>query len=53
VLQRQRLACLPIEALRHRAADAERDLLGRKITLTVCSEAIAIHRILPFDFIPR
>ncbi len=48
-----RLAALPIESLRHRAADAERDLLERGITFTVYSDATAIDRILPFDLIPR
>ncbi len=48
-----RLAGLPIENLRLRAADAERDLLERGITFTVYSDATAIDRILPFDLIPR
>jgi uncharacterized circularly permuted ATP-grasp superfamily protein len=48
-----RLAALPIESLRRRAADAERDLLERGITFTVYSDATAIDRILPFDLIPR
>jgi uncharacterized circularly permuted ATP-grasp superfamily protein len=48
-----RLQQLPIEALRRRAADAERDLLERGITFTVYSDATAIDRILPFDLIPR
>jgi uncharacterized circularly permuted ATP-grasp superfamily protein len=52
-LLRDRLADLPIEALRRRAADAERDLLERGITFTVYSDATAIDRILPFDLIPR
>src|SRR6516165_4397453 len=50
---RDRLRLLPIEALRRRAADAERDLLERGITFTVYSDATAIDRILPFDLIPR
>jgi uncharacterized circularly permuted ATP-grasp superfamily protein len=52
-LLRERLRSLPVEALRRRAADAERDLLERGITFTVYSDATAIDRILPFDLIPR
>jgi len=52
-LLRERLRNLPIESLRHRAADTERDLLARGITFTVYSDATAIDRILPFDLIPR
>src|SRR5271170_7564484 len=48
-----RLAQLPVEALRRRAAEAQRDLLERGITFTVYSDATAIDRILPFDLIPR
>lgn len=48
-----RLSALPVESLRRRAADAERDLLERGITFTVYSDATAIDRILPFDLIPR
>jgi uncharacterized circularly permuted ATP-grasp superfamily protein len=48
-----RLAALPIDSLRQRAASAERDLLERGITFTVYSDATAIDRILPFDLIPR
>jgi len=48
-----RLSETPVEALRMRAADAERDLLERGITFTVYSDAAAIDRILPFDLIPR
>src|SRR5277367_2062256 len=48
-----RLTALPIESLRQRAAEAERDLLERGITFTVYSDATAIDRILPFDLIPR
>jgi uncharacterized circularly permuted ATP-grasp superfamily protein len=48
-----RLGVLPIEALRRRAADAERELLERGITFTIYSDATAIDRILPFDLIPR
>ena len=52
-LLRERLREPPIASLRHRAADAERDLLERGITFTVYSDATAIDRILPFDLIPR
>ena len=52
-LLRERLYQLPVDALRRRAADAERDLLERGITFTVYSDATAIDRILPFDLIPR
>src|SRR5215831_1636408 len=52
-LLRDRLGQMPIESLRHRATDAERDLLERGITFTVYSDATAIDRILPFDLIPR
>src|ERR1700735_5118391 len=52
-LLRARLAQLPVETLRRRAVDAERDLLERGITFTVYSDATAIDRILPFDLIPR
>jgi uncharacterized circularly permuted ATP-grasp superfamily protein len=48
-----RLSAMPIESLRQRAAEAERDLLERGITFTVYSDATAIDRILPFDLIPR
>ena len=48
-----RLAALPVESLRQRSAEAERDLLERGITFTVYSDATAIDRILPFDLIPR
>jgi len=48
-----RLSALPIDSLRRRALDAERDLLERGITFTVYSDATAIDRILPFDLIPR
>jgi uncharacterized circularly permuted ATP-grasp superfamily protein len=52
-LLRSRLAQFPVETLRRRAVDAERDLLERGITFTVYSDATAIDRILPFDLIPR
>ncbi len=48
-----RLAAIPQESLRRRAADAERELLERGITFTVYSDAKAIDRVLPFDLIPR
>ncbi len=48
-----RLSSMPIDSLRRRSADAERDLLERGITFTVYSDATAIDRILPFDLIPR
>ncbi len=48
-----RLRSMPVDSLRRRAADAERDLLERGITFTVYSDATAIDRILPFDLIPR
>ena len=47
----QRLASLPLEALRRRAADTERELLERGITFTVYSDATAIDRIL--DALPH
>ncbi len=48
-----KLASLRPEALRQRAADAERELMERGITFTVYSDATAIDRVLPFDLIPR
>ena len=51
-LLRARLAQFPVETLRRRAVDAERDLLERGITFTVYSDATAIDRILPFDLHP-
>lgn len=48
-----RLAALPVEEFRRRAAAAERDLFNLGITFTVYSDATAIDRILPFDLIPR
>jgi hypothetical protein len=48
-----RLAALPVEGLRRRAAAAERDLFNLGITFTVYSKATAIDRILPFDLVPR
>ena len=53
ILLLSRLAALPIDSLRQRATEAERDLLERGITFTVYSDATAIDRILPFDLIPR
>jgi len=49
----ERLAAMPLDSLRRRAAEAERDLLERGITFTVYSDATAIDRVLPFDLIPR
>jgi uncharacterized circularly permuted ATP-grasp superfamily protein len=46
-----RLAGMPVEELRRRAAEAE--LHDRGITLTVYSDKDAIGRVLPFDAIPR
>ena len=42
-----------LNALRQRAADAERELFNLGITFTVYTEKDAIDRILPFDVIPR
>lgn len=50
---RDRLAALPMEALRQRAAAAETELYNLGITFTVYSDSTAIDRILPFDVIPR
>jgi uncharacterized circularly permuted ATP-grasp superfamily protein len=49
----ERFRQVPVEALRKRARDAERDLMERGITFTVYSDSTAIDRILPFDLIPR
>ncbi|MCI0755834.1 circularly permuted type 2 ATP-grasp protein [Teichococcus vastitatis] len=48
-----RLAKLPVEELRHRAAEAEAEFYDRGITFTVYSDKDAIDRVLPFDAIPR
>ena len=52
-LVRQRVTQIGLDALRARAAGAERDLFDLGITFTVYSEAEAIDRILPFDCLPR
>lgn len=49
----ERLSKMPVDALRHRAAAAERELYDLGITFTVYSDKDAIDRILPFDVIPR
>ena len=48
-----RLATVPVEELRRRAAEAEAELHDRGITFTVYSDKDAIDRVLPFDPIPR
>ena len=50
---RDRLAALPLQELKRRAANAEAELCDLGITFTVYSERDAIDRILPFDVIPR
>jgi uncharacterized circularly permuted ATP-grasp superfamily protein len=50
---RQRLDRIPLELLRDRAADAERELYNFGITFTVYTQKDAVDRILPFDVIPR
>ena len=50
---RARIGAIGLDALRHRARQAEDDLVNLGITFTVYSEATAIDRILPFDCIPR
>ena len=50
---RRRIGRIGLETLRHRARQAEDDLVNLGITFTVYSEATAIDRILPFDCIPR
>ena len=50
---RARLEAMSIDALRHRAADAEAELFNLGITFAVYSENETIDRILPFDVIPR
>jgi len=52
-LVRERLSRIPVEALRRRSAEAERELFDLGITFTVYSDKDAIDRILPFDVIPR
>ena len=50
---RDRLANIPADELRRRAAEAEEELYDRGITFTVYSDKDAIDRVLPFDPIPR
>jgi uncharacterized circularly permuted ATP-grasp superfamily protein len=50
---RARLDRIPLEQLRARAADAERELYNFGITFTVYTQKDAVDRILPFDVIPR
>jgi uncharacterized circularly permuted ATP-grasp superfamily protein len=50
---RDRLAAVPADELRRRAAEAEEELHDRGITFTVYSDKDAIDRVLPFDPIPR
>ena len=50
---RQRLDRIPLDQLRTRAADAERELYNFGITFTVYTQKDAVDRILPFDVIPR
>lgn len=52
-LVRARISAIGLDALRARAAAAERDLFNLGITFTVYSDALAIDRILPFDCVPR
>ncbi len=50
---RARLDRIPLDQLRARAADAERELYNFGITFTVYTQKDAVDRILPFDVIPR
>ncbi|MGP1253547.1 MAG: circularly permuted type 2 ATP-grasp protein [Kiloniellales bacterium] len=50
---RRRLDRIPLDQLRTRAADAERELYNFGITFTVYTQKDAVDRILPFDVIPR
>jgi len=50
---RERLDRIPLDLLRARAADAERELYNFGITFTVYTQKDAVDRILPFDVIPR
>ena len=50
---RDRLAALPLQELKRRAANADAELRDLGITFTVYSERDAIDRVLPFDCIPR
>lgn len=49
----RRLRAADPEALKARAAEAERDLHNLGITFTVYSDKDAIDRVLPFDIVPR
>jgi len=49
----ERLRRIPLDRLRERAQDAERELFNLGITFTVYTQKDAIDRILPFDVIPR
>jgi uncharacterized circularly permuted ATP-grasp superfamily protein len=50
---RDRLAGLPLDELKRRAAHADAELRDLGITFTVYSETDAADRVLPFDCIPR
>ena len=50
-LIRDRLAALPLDELKRRAADAAAELRDLGITFTVYSERDAADRVLPFDCI--
>ena len=50
---RDRLAALPLDELKRRAADADAELRDLGITFTVYSERDTADRVLPFDCIPR
>ena len=50
---RDRLAALPLQELKRRAANADAELRDLGITFTVYSERDAVDRVLPFDCIPR
>jgi uncharacterized circularly permuted ATP-grasp superfamily protein len=50
---RDRLAALPLDDLKRRAANADAELRDLGITFTVYSERDAADRVLPFDCIPR
>ena len=50
---RDRLAALPLQELKRRAANADAELRDLGITFTVYSERDAADRVLPFDCIPR
>lgn len=50
---RRQLAGLPIEELRRRSEDAEREFHNLGITFLILSDNQAVDRILPFDVLPR